>query len=126
MSQAQHNNAGDVGTPVFCFKHLHQRYNLASCCDSDKIFPKGLLKKIEEISKISWNQIQLSPKEAMGTEKISKKDIKASVPQAISPDVKYFLSFRFAGRKARLIGYRGEDTVFHVVYIDTKLNVYDH
>lgn len=126
VTQSQYNNSGDLGTPVFCFKNLHQNFNLTNCCQSDKSFPKGLLKKLEAISKNSWNQIQLAPRKGIGTEKIARNSIKVSVPNSISPDVKDFLSFYFAGTKGRLIGYRGEDTVFHVVYIDTKLKVYSH
>ncbi len=127
LSNSQYANAGDTGTPVFCFKHVHKNYNLGRCCDeSSPRYIKGLLKKLEVISQNTWDQIQLAPRKGSGTEKISRNSISVGVPSTISPDVKDFLSFYFSGDKGRLIGYRGKDTVFHVVYIDTKLNVYSH
>ncbi len=127
LSNFQYANSGDTGTPIFCFKHVHRNYNLGKCCDeSNPRYVKGLLKKLEVISQNTWEQIQLAHRKGSGTEKITRDSIGVGVPATISPDVRDFLSFYFSGDKGRLIGYRGEDTVFHVVYIDTKLSVYSH
>lgn len=127
LSKSQYENYGDDGTPTFCFKHLHKDYNLSTCCNSsDAKFLKGLLKKLEKISQNFWSQIQLSDRQGQGTEKIEINSIKPGVPGTVSPDIKHFLSFYFAGKKGRLIGFRGQDSLFHVVYIDTKLSVYRH
>lgn len=111
--------------PVFCFKHLHKDYNIKQLVMSDKSFQKQLLKKIETISQLSWTDIQLSDRHGLGTEKIAKSSIKVSIPQSLTKDIKDFLSFYFNGTRGRIVGYKNK-ALFHIVYIDTTLEVYDH
>lgn len=114
-----------IDYPIFCFRYMHQSYNIEKCLMSEKSFPKQFLKKIELISKLSWEDIKLADRQGHGTEKISKSSIHSSVPSSVTNDVKDFLSLYFNGKKGRIIGYRSK-ALFHIVYIDTKLDVYDH
>jgi len=104
---------------------LHRDYGIEQCIIPDKKFAIQFLKKIDIIRKLSWQEIQFSSKEGHGTEKISKKSIQKSIPSSITTDVKDFLSFYFHGTKGRIIGYKSK-ALFHIVYIDTKLEVYNH
>ena len=115
----------EINYPVFCFRYLHKDYDMEKCVASDKRFPRGLIKKIEMVSKLSWDDIQLAHRRGTGTEKILRNSIKPSIPNEITDDVTDFLSFHFSGRKGRIIGFR-DRYIFHVVYVDTKLTVYDH
>ena len=126
VSKNQVSNPQGNGTPTFCFRHLHSKYNMTTCCASDRKFPKALIKKIGTLSQMTWSDIQLSSRKGLGSEKITRSSLKVSVPSSISSDVQSFLSFYFAGTDGRLIGYRGADTLFHAGFIDTKLNVYNH
>ncbi len=114
-----------IDYPIFCFRHLHPDYNLDECVMSDVKFSKQLLRKIQLISSISWREIQFSDKHGHGTEKIAINAINKSIPTSITEDVKDFLSFYFHGTSGRIIGFQTQ-AIFHVVYIDTKLDVYNH
>lgn len=114
-----------IDYPLFCFRHLHKDFDIDRCLYADKSFSRQLLKKIGLVSKISWIDIQMSDRQGHGTEKISKKSIKKTIPSSITEDVNDFLSFYFNGDRGRIIGFRNQ-MVFHVVYIDTELSVYSH
>jgi hypothetical protein len=115
-----------VNYPVFCFRHLKDGYDIENCCQcSDDKFLKGLVRKIFQLSKLSWDDIKLSGRKGVGSEKISKSSLLITPPSSITDDVKDYLSFYFAGDNGRIIGYRSQ-YAFHVVFIDTKLNVYAH
>lgn len=114
-----------IDYPVFCFRHLHDKYGVDQCINADRSFLKQFLKKINLVSKMSWQDIQLSDKHGHGTEKIAKTSIKKTLPTTFTMDVEDFLSFYFNGTKGRIIGHRNK-SLFHILYIDTKLDVYDH
>ncbi len=114
-----------IDYPLFCFRHLHKDYNIDECLRADKSFSRQLLKRIGTSSQMSWSEIKFADRRGHGTEKISCSSIKKSIPSTITEDVKDFLSFYFNGTKGRLIGFKNQ-MVFHVVYIDTKLEVYNH
>lgn len=117
---------GDNGHPVFCFQHLHRDYNISETLTRDKKFPKGLLSKMETLTHMTWTQIKFSARTGAGAEKIPIDSLRKAPPATITGDVKEFLSFRFSGTDGRIIGYRGKDTIFHIVFIDTDLSVYSH
>jgi hypothetical protein len=111
----------DIDYPVFCFKHLHQKHDIQSCTKDEKV---ALLNKMSLLSQLTWDQIQLAPKHGLGTEKISRKSIKASIPAFITSDVNHFFAFRFKG-KAPFIGHKS-GSIFHIIYIDRDFTVYNH
>lgn len=125
LGKSGHYYSDKIDYPIFCFRHLHRCYNMDNCVNSDKKFSKQLLKKIELISKLSWDEIKLSDRKGHGAEKIARTSIKPGVPPMITDDVKDFLSFYFNGEKGRIIGFRNQ-SLFHVIFIDTKLDVYKH
>jgi hypothetical protein len=114
-----------IDYPIFCFRHLHGNYNFENCLSADRKFIKGFVQKLKNLSDAPWHQIQFSDKHGIGSEKIAKSSIQASIPSSITKDVTDFLSFYFAGAKGRIIGYRS-GVIFHVIYIDTNLSVYNH
>ncbi len=116
---------GKIDYPIFCFRHLHPDYDLDRCVLSDVKFSKQFLKKIQLLSSTSWNDLQFSDHHGHGTEKISISSINKPIPSSITEDVKDFLSFRFYGTNGRIIGFKTQ-AIFHVVYVDTKLDVYCH
>lgn len=107
--------------PVFCFKYLSPDYNIDSCEINDK---KELIEKIVQLSQMTWNQIKTSPKNGLGSEKISVKSIKPGIPSFITEDVEFLLALRYYGKKA-VIGHRNK-FIFHVIFIDRDFTVYDH
>lgn len=111
--------------PVFCLKHLHRDYDIDSCIRANSKFIKSFAKRLKVLSDLTWTQIQLSDRHGHGAEKIAKASINPSVPTSITRDVKDFLSFCFSGTDGRIVGYR-DSNIFHIVYIDTDLSVYDH
>ena len=125
VCQDKHLILEEIDYPVFCLRHLHKNYCIEKCLNADKSFPRQLIKKIGEISKLSWSEIKLASKNGLGAEKIDKKSIRVSIPTTYSEDVDFFTSFYFNGTKGRIIGHRSQ-SLFHILYIDTDLSVYKH
>lgn len=106
--------------PVFCFKHLHKEYDLTICSTEDvHFFTENLIK----LSQLTWEQIKLTDRKGMGSEKISIKSLKSTIPNSLTPDIEELLVFRF--HKRRMLGYRNK-FIFHIIFIDTKLTLYNH
>ncbi len=113
--------------PVFCFQHLHNEHSLSLCAQhSEKRLIRGLMVRLEDLSRTDWNEIQLRPKEQGGSEKIPISALNCNLPNSISDDIESLLSIRFANTSGRIIGFRGSDGLFNVVYIDISLSVYRH
>ena len=106
--------------PVFCFQFLHKAFAINNCEAKERA---SFIERICELSTRTWVELQTAPHEGWGSEKIHYSAIKPTKPTHITKETQ-FLSFRFPN-KHRFVGYRN-DFVFHVIYIDTKLKVYDH
>ncbi len=107
--------------PIFCFKYLHKDYSLSGCGDSERL---ALINQVVALSQLTWQEIQLSPKHGMGSEKISIKSIKPKLPINFTGDVDHLIALRFDGKKP-MVGHRNK-CVFHIFYLDTKFSVYNH
>jgi len=96
-------------------------YGLDSCEVNEKV---ALAHKLHELCQLTWNQIINAPRHGMGSEKIERNAIIGSnIPSHITEDVD-FIAIRFDGLKP-MVGYRF-DRVFHVIWLDTKLTLYNH
>lgn len=117
------NNTGEqkIDYPVFCFRHLHPNYCLDTCQSEDR---ERLIERLYQLSKMSWQDIQLTNKHGFGSEKIKRESINPAIPQQISEDVTFFLALRYNGKKP-IVGYRN-GAIFHLVYIDYNFTVYNH
>jgi len=107
--------------PVFCLRYLHKDYNVELCSKDDR---SSLIRQMANLSTLSWDQIKRAPRHGMGSEKISRDSIIASIPIEITPDVNSFLALRFSGKKV-FVGFRNH-FIFHVIYIDRNFSVYNH
>jgi len=117
------NNTGEqkIDYPVFCLRHLHPNYSLDVCQTEDR---ERLIERLYQLSKMSWQDIQLTNKHGFGSEKIKRESINPAIPQQISEDVTFFLALRYNGKKP-IVGYRN-GPIFHLVYIDYNFTVYNH
>ncbi|MFN8715204.1 MAG: hypothetical protein ACK5Z2_20310 [Bacteroidota bacterium] len=107
--------------PIFCFKHLHQgEFGVERCDTQDQA---ALLKRLNKLSQMSWQQINTAQRHGLGWEKISQSSVRAGIPRHVTPDVD-LLAFRFSGL-APFVGYRNL-AVFHILFIDSKFNLYNH
>ncbi len=106
--------------PVFCFKHLHKDYSITQCQKEEKI---SLVEKLHKLSTMTWEQIRLSPRHGLGSEKISQDSIKVGLPSHVTPDVTFY-ALRFDGMKP-MVGYKS-DFIFHIVYLDRDFTLYNH
>lgn len=108
--------------PAFCFEHLRRGYHLDNCTLDEK---GHFITTLCVLSQLTWQQIQLAPRHANGSEIIKRKSIKECLPSN-TPEDRVFLSFRLGGKmNSVFLGYR-KDKIFHVVWIDPKGQVYDH
>jgi len=107
--------------PVFCLRYLHKDYNVELCSKDDRA---SLIRKMAKLSKLTWDEIKLAPRHGLGSEKISRKSIRPSIPSEITPDVESFLALRYSGKKV-FVGFRNQ-FIFHMIYIDRNFSVYNH
>ncbi len=121
ISTQQASRDTTIDYPIFCFKHLHSDFGMDNCNKDEKA---ALINQMTRLSQLTWNQIKLNGKHALGSEKINKRSINAAIPAFISDDVDFFLAFRFKGL-APFLGHRN-GSILHVLYVDAKFNLYDH
>lgn len=111
----------DIKHPVFCLRHLHKKYHLNKCEDKEKI---ALITRMQKLSQMTWNDIQLADKHGFGTEKIKQSAITgAAIPSHLSKD-EVFYALRFDGLKP-MVGFI-RSFVFHIVYLDRDFSLYSH
>lgn len=110
-----------IDYPLFCFKHLQKGFDLSSCNDDEK---KAFVNQIVNLAQLEWKKIDITPRKGMGYEQIPIEQIKPARPSFITPDVDHLLAFRFSGKKP-FLALRNR-CILHIIYIDTKYNVYDH
>ena len=111
----------DLDYPVFCFKHMHPDYSVAKLPLEDK---SALLEAIFKRSSMTWNELQLSGRHKLGSEKIRVDSINTNLPKSITGDVEFLLAFRYFDMKP-FLGYRNR-FIFHIVFIDYGRDLYDH
>lgn len=92
------------------------------CARSDSRFPKALLKKLAELSKLTWDDLKMTH---VGTEKVEINSMKVGLPAGVPNQLSSLLAFNFSGTKGRILGHQNGN-IFHVYYVDTDLSTYDH
>jgi hypothetical protein len=96
----------------YCFSNLEQKDKAA--------FAESIFKR----RNIPWKEIKNLPRHGLGIEKISKSSLKTTLPKNITEDFKYFLAFRFSGKKP-MVGYRVHE-IFYVLWFDHDFTLYEH
>lgn len=110
-----------IDHPVFCFRYTHRKY----CVEVLPIEERAeLITRIEQISKLTWTEIQLTQKHGFGSEKIKRGSIKPDIPSFVTPDVNHLIAIRYSGFKP-IVGFRNK-FIFHLLFIDHDYSVYDH
>lgn len=111
---------------VFCFKHIDKEYNTDNLCSrkTDNKLQKAFIQKIEKLSKMTIADIQSSDKSSFGFEMLKVERLKKTIPNSIAKDVEKVHIFRFGG-KGRMIGFYNRN-IFHIIFIDPHLKLYDH
>jgi hypothetical protein len=106
--------------PYFSLRYLSDNYCISKCDKDDKAAFADTLRKL---SKLTWTQIKSSHRHGLGFETIQKDQIRSSIPNHITEDVR-FIAFRFSGKKA-MVGYR-ERATFYVIWFDRDFSLYPH
>lgn len=114
----------DDSCVAFSFRDLHKDYGFETAqCDHQTRL--DLLSKLRVISCRSWNDLEKVGKKS-GFESLPINALKKPIPKDISlKGVNKLHVLRFNGQDARLIGYR-LGRIFYIIFVDTKLEVYDH
>ena len=118
------DNVYDFDYPIFCFKHLHKRYDLSKC---NKIHQKDLINRLAKLANLGFNEINKSGRHQYGNEKISKDSLKISLPDFITEDVDFLYAYRYNGNKNPFLAYRRPNSaILHIIAIDYNFSVYNH
>lgn len=112
----------DDNPPIFSLEKLQTgKYCLSSLDQENQAkFADAIFRR----KSLTWNQIKRCDRHKLGTEKIPRNQIKASIPKFITADFEEFLVFRYNGSKP-MVGYRQRD-IFFVLWFDYDLSLYDH
>lgn len=111
------NQYSNIDYPIFCLKYL-KRFDKITSKEKEKFIERLYL-----LSRQTWQDLKLSPRHGLGTEKIERTCLNITIPQHFTPDMPT-LAFRFDGKKPFIGCLSG--FVFHVLVLDTKFNVYKH
>jgi hypothetical protein len=113
----------DLLPPAFSFEKMQDGSgNSFNCCEDDDRL--ALVKRIFMLSREPWRKIRAAPNKGMGSEEISRRQIKHGIPKLVTDDVDYFHSLYYMGKK-RFVGYK-VGQVFYVLWIDHNFKVYNH
>ena len=112
---------------TFSFKYICQNDYSPARCSYPQL--KSFNDKLRMLSSLSWSAIDSSPRETNGYELLSKNILKRTVPSA-APNISNVMVFRFGGgsgskNSGRIAGYKA-DHIFYVLFVDPKLDLYDH
>ena len=110
-----------VEHPVFCFRYLAKSYSISDCTNDQLV---ALVQQLERLSKLTWQEIRLSGRHAMGGEKLVRASIKGPIPDWVTEDVSFFLAFRFIGKMPFIAHRNGQ--IMHLIAIDHDFNYYPH
>jgi hypothetical protein len=122
VSAAATPNPDDL-PPAFSFEKMEDGSGHSFNCgqDDDRLY---LAKRMFMLSRMPWKQIRGAPRKGSGSEEIPRAQVKHAVPASVTPDVEYFHSLHYVGKK-RFLGYR-VGQVFYVLWVDHDFKVYDH
>ncbi len=109
--------------PAFCFRYLHNDYDIDKLLLAEDKNIRSFLSKLNNLSKITWQEIMRSSRYKNGTEIINSKQIKKPLPKEITPDMN-ILVFHLQDL-FRLIGVR-DGKVFYTLFIDINGELYNH
>lgn len=117
--------------PLFSFRHICTKDYCAKKCTYEQF--KSYSDTLRMLSDLEWTVIEGSPSNGRGYETIPVKSLSSSakIPVPFSKKEAVFV-FRFGGggrvgskTSGRIAGIKDGDK-FYVLFIDSKLNLYDH
>lgn len=104
---------------VFSFKYFGEKKHGFDCEPQEF---KKLIKHLKGLSNLTWQQVQKTGRHELGSEIISQKQIKETIPDCYSK--KNILAFRYAEKKP-FLGVR-ENNTLQILYLDPKFDIYNH
>ena len=116
------DQSGDY--PRFSLRYVCLGRHSTSQCSYEQL--KALASQLRIICSLSWSELNSSPRNTNGWEHIPCDQLKADLPVGI-PALKRVTVFRFGGKTTagRIAGYR-EGSTFHVLFVDSRMDLYDH
>ena len=108
--------------PAFHLSHMVSDYCVMKCASKDA---SAFAKHLRKLSQLTWAQIHASGRKQVGFETIPASQLRSVVASAIPQD-KTPLVFQ-TSQGGRIIGYREDDGMFHVVALDVSpFSAYQH
>ena len=127
LSSDPKNKDVELGTdqktqyPYFSFRNFSDKqYGLLDLQNDDY---QALVKTLCKLSKLTWTQIESSPRHGCGTEIIKRTELKANIPFCYN-DKQNVIAFRYKGN-APMICVRNRNLV-DVLFTDTNFTLYKH
>lgn len=107
----------------FNFKYLSNKSYTNS---RDVNFFIHYFQRLVKLSELTWKQINQADRHGFGYETLGVENIKVSMPNIITDDVRKLLVFRATGDNHAFLGLR-EGDVFNVIFIEANFgDIYKH
>jgi len=107
--------------PLFSFEYLDDKYSITQCDHAER---SGFADTLRIMGKMTWEQLELTPRHGNGKENIPIAQIRGKKPPIITPDVDHVIAFRFHGTKP-MVGHR-IDRIFYIIWLDKDYTLYPH
>ncbi len=104
--------------PVFNLACHKPRYCLSKYSKREKA---DFANTIHALSRMTWAEIDVAPREGFGYEPIGISQLKPSLPLNLSEDVR-IIAFRLS-KKGRMAGYR-DGNIFYILWFDHTRKLY--
>ncbi|MGA2599285.1 MAG: hypothetical protein ABSH09_20110 [Bryobacteraceae bacterium] len=79
--------------------------------------------KMHRLSQLAWYEVRQQSRHKLGCETLARKSLHG-IPPNVTDDVD-FIAFRFY-KLAPMIGYRGDDGTFYIIWFDREFKLYNH
>lgn len=108
--------------PVFSLQNISKQndYSFDTCTDAEKL---SLINRLVALSKMKWSAIHTEDRHGFGSEKVIIPKERRPVG---TPNDRVYYALRFAPANKAFIGYKCDENIFHIIWIDKKYSLYKH
>ena len=108
--------------PIFSLQSISNNndYSFKKCSDKEKL---ALITRLVELSQHTWATIHSENRHGIGSEKIT---ISKEKKPPNTPNDRQYYALRFDTGNKAFVGYKCDNGVFHINWIDRKYKLYSH
>lgn len=108
--------------PIFSLQNIsnHNLFSYKKCSKDEKL---ALIERLIMLSEYPWSKIYAENRHGIGAEKVKIPKVRLS--QGTPKDRQHY-ALRFHTSNKAFVGYKCENSIFHIIWIDRGWKLYDH